>query len=67
GTCTGLITVQEGGPRAGQVDYTVEYYTTGHLSHVRGAVAALHACAGGPGEGLRGSLRVRHISLITDH
>ncbi|GAA4573996.1 ricin-type beta-trefoil lectin domain protein [Micromonospora coerulea] len=32
GTCTGLITVQEGGDRAGQVDYTVEYYTTGHLT-----------------------------------
>lgn len=32
GTCTGLITVQEGGARAGQVDYTVEYYTTGHLT-----------------------------------
>ncbi|WBB59251.1 ricin-type beta-trefoil lectin domain protein [Streptomyces sp. WMMC500] len=32
GTCTGLITVQEGGPRAGQVDNTVEYYTTGHLT-----------------------------------
>jgi glucosylceramidase len=32
GTCTGLITVQEGGPRAGQVDYTIEYYTTGHLT-----------------------------------
>ncbi|MFB6831140.1 MULTISPECIES: ricin-type beta-trefoil lectin domain protein [Streptomyces] len=32
GTCTGLVTVQEGGPRAGQVDYTVEYYTTGHLT-----------------------------------
>ncbi|MEH0843530.1 ricin-type beta-trefoil lectin domain protein [Micromonospora sp. CPCC 205711] len=31
-TCTGLITVQEGGTRAGQVDYTVEYYTTGHLT-----------------------------------
>ncbi|MGC5016432.1 ricin-type beta-trefoil lectin domain protein [Streptosporangium sp. DT93] len=30
--CTGLITVQEGGSRAGQVDYTVEYYTTGHLT-----------------------------------
>ncbi|MFI1195204.1 ricin-type beta-trefoil lectin domain protein [Micromonospora sp. NPDC020750] len=30
--CTGLITVQEGGARAGQVDYTVEYYTTGHLT-----------------------------------
>jgi glucosylceramidase len=32
GTCAGLITVQEGGSRAGQVDYTVEYYTTGHLT-----------------------------------
>ncbi|MET8150696.1 ricin-type beta-trefoil lectin domain protein [Actinoplanes sp. NPDC049668] len=32
GTCTGLITVQNGGSRAGQVDYTVEYYTTGHLT-----------------------------------
>ncbi|MEV4013050.1 ricin-type beta-trefoil lectin domain protein [Nonomuraea angiospora] len=31
-TCTGLITVQEGGSRAGQVDYTIEYYTTGHLT-----------------------------------
>jgi glucosylceramidase len=31
-TCTGLITVQEGGARAGQVDYTIEYYTTGHLT-----------------------------------
>ncbi|GAA1012928.1 glucosylceramidase [Acrocarpospora pleiomorpha] len=30
--CTGLITVQEGGSRAGQIDYTIEYYTTGHLS-----------------------------------
>jgi glucosylceramidase len=30
--CTGLITVQEGGARAGQVDYTIEYYTTGHLT-----------------------------------
>ena len=32
GTCTGLVTVQEGGSRAGQVDYTVEYYTMGHLT-----------------------------------
>ncbi|MGP3959047.1 ricin-type beta-trefoil lectin domain protein [Nonomuraea sp. 3N208] len=32
GTCTGLITIQEGGDRAGQVDYTIEYYTTGHLT-----------------------------------
>lgn len=32
GTCTPLVTVQEGGSRAGQVDYTIEYYTTGHLT-----------------------------------
>ncbi|WP_210747670.1 lectin [Actinomadura latina] len=32
GTCTGLVTVQEGGSRAGQVDYTIEYYTMGHLT-----------------------------------
>ncbi|MFC4149827.1 ricin-type beta-trefoil lectin domain protein [Micromonospora mangrovi] len=32
GTCTGLITVHEGDSRAGQVDYTIEYYTTGHLT-----------------------------------
>jgi glucosylceramidase len=32
GTCTGLITVQNGGSRAGQVDNTVEYYTMGHLT-----------------------------------
>ncbi|MGK5742558.1 lectin [Micromonospora sp. URMC 103] len=31
-SCTGLVTVQEGGSRAGQVDYTIEYYTTGHLT-----------------------------------
>ncbi|MFJ4908979.1 ricin-type beta-trefoil lectin domain protein [Streptomyces sp. NPDC093249] len=32
GTCTGLVTVQQGGPLAGQVDRTIEYYTTGHLT-----------------------------------
>jgi glucosylceramidase len=32
GTCTPLVTVQQGGSRAGQVDYTVEFYTTGHLT-----------------------------------
>ncbi|WP_436523515.1 ricin-type beta-trefoil lectin domain protein [Actinoplanes sp. HUAS TT8] len=31
-TCTGFITVQNGGARAGQVDYTIEYYTMGHLT-----------------------------------
>ncbi|MBO3748865.1 ricin-type beta-trefoil lectin domain protein [Streptosporangiaceae bacterium NEAU-GS5] len=30
--CTGLITVQNGGARSGQVDYTIEYYTMGHLT-----------------------------------
>ena len=32
GDCTGLITVNNGGSRAGQVDYTIEYYTMGHLT-----------------------------------
>jgi glucosylceramidase len=32
GTCTGLITVHNGDGRHGQVDYTVEYYTMGHLT-----------------------------------
>jgi glucosylceramidase len=32
GTCTGFIMVQNGGSRAGQVDYTIEYYTMGHLT-----------------------------------
>ncbi|MEV0731810.1 lectin [Polymorphospora sp. NPDC050346] len=30
--CTGLVTVQRGGGRHGQVDRTVEYYTMGHLT-----------------------------------
>jgi glucosylceramidase len=30
--CTGLITVHNGDSRSGQVDYTVEYYTMGHLT-----------------------------------
>ncbi len=30
--CTGLVTVQRGGSRNGQVDKTVEYYTMGHLT-----------------------------------
>ncbi|MFI6345792.1 glycoside hydrolase family 30 beta sandwich domain-containing protein [Streptomyces sp. NPDC050560] len=30
--CTGLITVHNGDDRSGQVDYTVEYYTMGHLT-----------------------------------
>ena len=32
GVCTGLITVHNGDDRSGQVDYTVEYYTMGHLT-----------------------------------
>jgi glucosylceramidase len=32
GTCTGLITVHNGDGRHGQVDYTIEYYTMGHLT-----------------------------------
>ncbi|GHH79205.1 glucosylceramidase [Streptomyces sulfonofaciens] len=32
GTCTGLITVHNGDSRSGQVDYTVEYYTMGHVT-----------------------------------
>jgi glucosylceramidase len=32
GTCTGIITVHNGDSRSGQVDNTVEYYTTGHLT-----------------------------------
>ena len=32
GTCTGFITVHNGDSRSGQVDYTVEYYTMGHLT-----------------------------------
>jgi glucosylceramidase len=32
GTCTGLITVHNGDGRSGQIDYTVEYYTMGHLT-----------------------------------
>ena len=32
GTCTGLVTVHNGDGRRGQVDYTVEYYTMGHLT-----------------------------------
>jgi glucosylceramidase len=31
-TCTGLITVHNGDARHGQVDYTIEYYTMGHLT-----------------------------------
>ncbi len=32
GTCTGLVTVHNGDGRSGEVDKTIEYYTTGHLT-----------------------------------
>lgn len=32
GTCTGLVTVHNGDDQHGKVDYTVEYYTMGHLT-----------------------------------
>ncbi|GGQ88102.1 ricin-type beta-trefoil lectin domain protein [Streptomyces asoensis] len=32
GTCDGLVTVHHGDGASGTVDYTVEYYTTGHLT-----------------------------------
>jgi glucosylceramidase len=32
GTCTGLITVHNGDSRSGQVDFTIEYYSMGHLT-----------------------------------
>lgn len=32
GTCDGLITVHNGDSRSGQVDFTIEYYTMGHLT-----------------------------------
>ncbi|MGX7826321.1 ricin-type beta-trefoil lectin domain protein [Actinokineospora sp. 24-640] len=48
GTCTGLVTVQEGGARAGQVDYTIEYYTTGHLTKfVRPGAVRIDSTANG--------------------
>ncbi|WP_315974594.1 ricin-type beta-trefoil lectin domain protein [Micromonospora sp. MA102] len=48
GTCTGLITVQEGGARAGQVDNTIEYYTTGHLTKfVRPGAVRIDSTANG--------------------
>ncbi|MEU0394403.1 ricin-type beta-trefoil lectin domain protein [Streptomyces sp. NPDC006208] len=32
GVCDGLVTVHNGDARHGQVDYTIEYYTMGHLT-----------------------------------
>jgi glucosylceramidase len=48
GTCTGLITVHNGDGRSGQVDYTVEYYTMGHLTKfVRPGAVRIDSTANG--------------------
>jgi glucosylceramidase len=48
GTCTGLITVHNGEGRHGQVDNTVEYYTTGHLTKfVRPGAQRIDSTVGG--------------------
>ncbi|BCJ69004.1 lectin [Polymorphospora rubra] len=46
--CTGLVTVQRGGARHGQVDRTVEYYTMGHLTKfVKPGAARIASTANG--------------------
>lgn len=46
GTCDGLVTVHNGDSRHGQVDYTVEYYTMGHLTkYVRPGAARISSTA----------------------
>ncbi|MFE6976998.1 ricin-type beta-trefoil lectin domain protein [Streptomyces sp. NPDC057682] len=46
GTCDGLITVHDGDSRSGQVDYTIEYYTMGHLTKfVRPGAARISSTA----------------------
>ncbi|WP_250000338.1 ricin-type beta-trefoil lectin domain protein [Actinoplanes sp. M2I2] len=48
GTCTGLVTVHRGDSRSGQVDYTVEYYTMGHLTKfVRPGAVRIDSSANG--------------------
>ncbi|MFC4536893.1 ricin-type beta-trefoil lectin domain protein [Sphaerisporangium dianthi] len=45
--CTGLITVHNGDSRHGQVDYTIEYYTMGHLTKfVRPGAVRIASTAG---------------------
>lgn len=47
GTCDGLITVHDGDGRSGQVDYTIEYYTMGHLTKfVRPGASRIFSTAG---------------------
>nr|WSW66625.1 lectin [Streptomyces sp. NBC_00995] len=46
GTCDGLVTVHNGDSRSGQVDYTIEYYTMGHLTKfVRPGAARISSTA----------------------
>jgi glucosylceramidase len=46
--CTGLITVHNGDNRSGQVDYTIEYYTMGHLTKfVRPGAVRIDSTANG--------------------
>ncbi|WP_406092198.1 lectin [Streptomyces sp. NBC_01013] len=46
GTCDGLITVHNGDGRSGQVDYTIEYYTMGHLTkYVRPGASRISSTA----------------------
>jgi glucosylceramidase len=48
GTCTGLVTVHRGDSRSGQVDYTIEYYTMGHLTKfVRPGAVRIDSSANG--------------------
>jgi glucosylceramidase len=48
GTCTGLVTVHRNDARKGQVDYTVEYYTMGHLTKfVRPGAVRIDSSANG--------------------
>jgi glucosylceramidase len=48
GTCTGLVTVHRNDSRRGQVDYSVEYYTMGHLTKfVRPGAVRIDSTANG--------------------
>jgi len=48
GTCTGLVTVHRNDSRRGQVDYTIEYYTMGHLTKfVRPGAVRIDSTANG--------------------
>nr|WP_296069059.1 ricin-type beta-trefoil lectin domain protein [uncultured Actinoplanes sp.] len=48
GTCTGLVTVHRNDGRRGQVDYTIEYYTMGHLTKfVRPGAVRIDSSANG--------------------